>query len=61
MIRSLFFIISFAKSFEDHYRDDHNMYNYMYFIHHILSKEPKDRNAIEKYVYDCVSILLYNN
>ena len=59
----LSFIISlifhfFAKSFEDHYRDDHNMYNYMYFIHHVKSKEPKDHNAIEKYVYDCVSILV---
>ena len=30
----------------------------MYFIHHVKSKEPKDHNATEKYVYDCVSILV---
>ena len=23
-----------------------------------MSKEPKDHNAVEKYVYDCVSILV---
>ena len=30
----------------------------MYFIHHVMSKEPKHHNAIEKYVYDCVSIFV---
>ena len=34
------------------------MYNYMYFIHHVKSKERKHHNAVEKYVYDCVSILV---
>jgi inositol 1,4,5-triphosphate receptor type 1 len=44
-----------GKGFRDHYKNDHNVYSYIYYVLYIKSKSTQDHNAIEKYVYDMVN------
>ena len=49
-------VIIFMQGFVKHYRTDHNIYSYIYFILYIKSMSPHDHNAIEKYVSDKVQL-----
>ncbi|XP_019855415.1 PREDICTED: uncharacterized protein LOC109584207 [Amphimedon queenslandica] len=43
-----------GKGFEEHYRNDHNIYNYIYFALHVKSMRSQDHNAAEKQVFDMI-------
>ena len=51
------FIVIFSKGFYHHYKNEHNMYNYIYYILYLHDMNRKDHNAIEKYVFECVSTI----
>ena len=48
-------MISTQGGFKKHIRDDHNMWNYVYYSVYLDSIDTGDHNAIQKYVYDLVS------
>ena len=41
--------------FERHIKDDHNMWDYVYYIVYLGRIDVSDHNAIEKYVHRTVS------
>ena len=49
--------VIFSKGFYHHYKNEHNMYNYIYYILYLHDMNQKDHNAIEKYVFECVSTI----
>ncbi len=39
-------------SFEDHKLNDHNMWNYVYFLVYLRKKDTTEHNGIESYVVE---------
>lgn len=39
-----------AKSFENHVKYEHNLWNYLYFIVYLKAKNPLDYNGTESYI-----------
>ena len=39
------------QGFKDHVYEDHNMWNYLYFVLYLGTLYKNDRNAVENYVY----------
>lgn len=46
---------SSLKGFDHHVKNDHNMWNYIYFSIYLDHIDTSDHNAIEGYVYEMVS------
>ena len=44
----------YLQGFDTHVRDDHKMWNYIYYYIYVSRIDPRDRSAIQKYVYDKV-------
>jgi inositol 1,4,5-triphosphate receptor type 1 len=49
-----------GRGFREHYKYDHNVYDYIYYVLYIRSMPTKDHNAIEKYVYEMVRVYNYS-
>ena len=45
------------QGFDHHVKHDHNMWMYIYFSIYLDTIDISDHNAIEKYVYEMVSII----
>ena len=44
-----------AVGFEHHIKNDHNMWNYIYFVHHLQKKDPDEFTGQESYVHAMMS------
>ena len=53
----LLFMYSTLQGFDHHIKNDHNMWNYIYFALHLDTIHHLDHNALEKYVDDKVSFV----
>lgn len=42
------------QGFENHIKQDHNMWNYIYFSLHLDQIDVRDHDAIEKYIHERV-------
>ena len=45
------------QGFDHHVKEEHNMWNYIYYSVYLETIDTSDHNAIEKYVYQKVSAL----
>lgn len=46
-----------GKGFEDHCKNDHNMWNYIFYIVHLQTKDPTEFNGVESYVWNKLNTL----
>ena len=51
----------FSKGFQNHVKRDHNMWAYIYYSMYLDQIDVTNHNAIEKYVYDKVTITIVYN
>ena len=49
-------LIFVNQGFRLHVKEDHNMWNYVYYSLYIDNIDTGDHNAIQKYVYELVTI-----
>ena len=54
----LFSSFSCLQGFSNHVKNDHNMWNYVYYSLYLDNIDTGDHNAIQKYVYELVNIIL---
>ncbi len=40
----------FADGFENHIKRDHHLWNYLYYLYHLRTKESTDYDGVESYV-----------
>ena len=58
----LFYLVhSLWQGFDHHVKEEHNMWNYIYYSVYLETIDISDHNAIEKYVYQKVSVLPYRS
>jgi hypothetical protein len=43
-----------AKGFDEHVKNDHNMWKYIYYSIYLDTKDTSDHNALEKFVYEMI-------
>ena len=48
----------YAEGFEYHIEQDHNLWNYLFYILYLKSKDPTEFTGVESYVFEQVSFLL---
>mmetsp|Transcript_35853 Transcript_35853/g.35476 ORF Transcript_35853/g.35476 Transcript_35853/m.35476 type:complete len:858 (-) Transcript_35853:45-2618(-) len=41
-----------GNGFEDHFKNDHNMWNYLFYIIHLKFKDPTEYTGVESYVWE---------
>jgi hypothetical protein len=44
-----------GNGFENHVKDDHNMWTYLYFIVHLMRKDMDEHTGFESYVFEQVN------
>jgi hypothetical protein len=45
----------YGSGFREHTKEEHNMWTYLYFLHHLKKKEPTEYNGQESHVAECVA------
>ena len=48
----------YAEGFEHHIEQDHNLWNYLFYILYLKSKDPTEFTGVESYVFEQVLFLL---